>query len=99
MFHGPGPGRPKGSVNKSNQELKQLILDRTENGAKLIDKLWEWLDSESDALRTHAMTKLLEYGFGKAKETIEHSGSIEIGLGQMFDKMVEKKREPIKLVS
>jgi hypothetical protein len=93
VFHGPGPGRPKGSGNRATEELKKMIRERTVDGSIIVETLMGWLQHSSDAALVIGSAKiLLEYGYGKPKESIEVTGEVKMSLAQLFERMAEKQK-------
>ncbi len=73
-FNGPGPGRPKGSLNKTTTEVRDLarqIVDDPEyrQALKLRVSLGE---------APHMETLLWHYAYGKPKETVALEGSLDV---------------------
>lgn len=87
LFDGstPGPGRPKGSGNKATEALKKFIRERTQDGTVLVGILMDMMYEEEPATKLGAIKILLEYGFGKPKESVELSGDLK--LSSLYDEM------------
>jgi hypothetical protein len=68
-------GRPAGSKNKSTIDVRDFVdtLDRRVN---LLDKLETLLKCESEKVQAQVVLRLLEYRYGKPKESIELSGHV-----------------------
>lgn len=66
-------GRPKGSKNKSSKDAKDFVSQvfRERNPHKLVI---EMLDNPDE--RSKVFIRLMEYLYGKPKESIELSGSV-----------------------
>jgi hypothetical protein len=67
VFKGPGPGRPKGGLNKSTIEARDLaraIVDDPEYRRLLILRVQQGEAPQMEIL-------LWQYAYGKPKETIE----------------------------
>jgi hypothetical protein len=100
MFHGPGPGRPKGSKNKATEEFKRMILERSKDGATFIETLFAWMvdPNKEEATHRYALATLLEYGFGKPKESVEVTG--ELTLRQLIQGSLRKvEDDDVKSIS
>lgn len=70
-------GNPKGRP-KTGQSLSELCRKRTHNGRDLVTFYLKVFNDESEGvtLRLEAAKRLEDRGWGKATQTIEHSGSI-----------------------
>ena len=67
-----GKGRPKGSLNKVTADIRALAR---EHGPAAIETLIEIMQgAENDASRIAAAKELLDRGFGKSVQAVEHSG-------------------------
>lgn len=77
----PGPGRPKGSKNSLPLGFARLVQERTNDGARLVDEAFKILDEGKIAEKIEIIKWLADRGFGPAKVSIEHSGSIGSGEG------------------
>jgi hypothetical protein len=86
-------GNPGGRAKESD-ELKRLIRDKTQNGSTIVAKMLEWIDCEDSHLQIAAVKYLLEYGFGKPKESVELSGSVT--LGDLYSAMRESRLRKVE---
>jgi predicted nucleotidyltransferase len=68
-------GRRPGSRNKLTRDV-QAFVDQIFKRIDPIDKLESLLASESEKVQAGVMIRLLEYRYGKPKESIELTGSI-----------------------
>jgi hypothetical protein len=72
----PGAGRPKGVPDKATAVLKagleELARGHTETGLIVVVLLAQ--ASESDSARVAAANALLDRGYGKPRQGVEHSG-------------------------
>ena len=70
----PGPGRPKGSVNKSTKDIQAFARECLESP--------EYRDSLKRRLQRgdapHMETLLHHYGYGKPKETVQVDGGLSL---------------------
>lgn len=77
----PGAGRPKGAPNKAGRELRELAQQYTETALAALVKIAK--TGESESARVSAATALLDRGYGRPAQAIEHSGpdgeAIQIG--------------------
>ncbi len=65
-------GRPKGALNKSTKDIKALA---SKHGPDAIKKLVAIMDrGESDAVQVNAAKELLDRGYGKPAQALEHTG-------------------------
>ncbi len=70
----PGAGRKPGVPNKATAEVKDLARV---HGAAAIKRLSELLTgAESEQAQVAAAKELLDRGYGKASQPIEHSGTL-----------------------
>lgn len=72
-------GNPTGRP-KRNRAITQYISEKTADGRKLIDELLKLAVNEDarDRDRIRAIEMLLERGFGKAVQPIEHGGEVTV---------------------
>lgn len=70
----PGPGRPKGSQNKSTVAVKEFAVSVIENPAYQASVLERALAGKLGALEP----VLYYYAAGKPKEQVEHSGEVKL---------------------
>ena len=72
-------GNPTGRP-KRNRAITQYISEKTADGKKLIDELLKLSVNEDarDRDRIKAIEMLLERGFGKAVQQIEHGGEVSV---------------------
>lgn len=70
-------GRKKGTNNKLTRDV-QAFVDKVFSEVNPIDKLTDLLASESDKVQAGVMLRLLEYRYGKPKESIELSGTVNV---------------------
>ena len=72
----PGAGRPKGSKNKANKELRDLARTYTKEALKTLSHIAR--RGESGAARVAACQALLDRGWGKPKAQVDADMSNEI---------------------
>ena len=65
----PGAGRPKGSKNRANKELRDAARIYTEDALKTLAHIAQ--KGESETARVQASVALLDRGWGKPKAQIE----------------------------
>lgn len=72
----PGAGRPKGAVDRATIEqkatLEELARAHTETAINVLVQVAQ--ASESDAARVSAAGLILDRGYGKARQAVEHTG-------------------------
>lgn len=68
-------GRKRGTQNKLTRDV-QAFVDRVFSKIDPVDKLVTLLEGESEKVQAGVMLRLLEYRYGKPKESIELSGSV-----------------------
>lgn len=68
----PGAGRPKGAVNKATADIKALAQKYAPDALKTLHSIMQ--ASESDAARVAAANSLIDRGYGKAPQAIQHQG-------------------------
>jgi len=76
----PGAGRPKGAKDRATAEQGATIAELARGHSQtalqaLVDIA---MNGESEAARVSAANALLDRGFGKAPQAIEHSGDINV---------------------
>ena len=75
MAHGgkrAGAGRKTGAVTKAKRDLADLAKDQAEAALQVLVDIA--LKGESEAARVSAANAILDRGYGKASQSIEHSG-------------------------
>lgn len=72
----PGAGRPKGAVDRATIEQKATLeeLARSHTDLAMNTLAAVARGSESDAARVTAASAILDRGYGKARQAIEHTG-------------------------
>jgi hypothetical protein len=72
----PGAGRPKGALSRATKEQKATLeeLARAHTDTALLVLVEVAQSSESDAARVSAANAILDRGYGKPKQGLEHSG-------------------------
>jgi hypothetical protein len=70
---GPGPGRPKGSRNKRAVMVEEMARKYADGALRALAEISE--TGESEAARVSASVALLDRGFGKARQAVEHTGA------------------------
>lgn len=70
-----GAGRPAGSKNKITADVKEIAQAYGEEAVKALVEIVR--DGEAPhAARVSAVKELLDRGYGKAKQAVEHSGAM-----------------------
>lgn len=69
----PGSGRKKGSLNKVTAEIKGLAQQHGADAIQTLARLMKAADS--DTARIAAARELLDRGYGKPRQAIEHTGN------------------------
>lgn len=69
---GPGPGRPKGSRNKRAIMVEEMAREYAGDALAALRHIAT--KGESEAARVSASVALLDRGFGKARQAVEHTG-------------------------
>lgn len=72
----PGAGRKKGTPNKITAEIKALAQVHAATAIRELARLA--LKAESEAARVAAIKELLDRGYGKPAQEIQHSGEIGV---------------------
>ena len=67
-------GRVKGQPNKATAEIQDLARQYTDEAVRELARLAT--KAESEAARVAAIKEILDRGYGKSKQPLEHSGSI-----------------------
>lgn len=82
----PGAGRPKGARSRATREqkatLQELARAHTETALKVLVQVAK--ESESDSARVAAANALLDRGYGRPSQALEHSGKVDTGPGYVF---------------
>ena len=69
-----GPGRPKGVPNKATAEIKAVARRLVEDPLYVTALAQRLVRGRAP----HMETLLFHYAYGKPKETVEHSGTLEM---------------------
>ena len=72
----PGAGRPKGSKNRANRELRNLARTYTTSALETLAQIAQ--NGESESARVQASVALLDRAWGKPKAQIEAEMSNEL---------------------
>lgn len=85
----PGSGRPRGVPNKATAErkatLEELARTHTELALSVLASVAE--KSESDSARVTAAAALLDRGYGKPRQAVEHSGNLQLTHEAQLDEL------------
>ncbi len=69
----PGAGRKKGKVSQAKRELAELAKDHAEQALQVLVEIA--LDGESEAARVSAANAILDRGYGKPIQGVDHKSS------------------------
>ena len=69
-----GAGRKAGAPNKATAELQDLARQYTEDALRELARLA--LQATAESARVAAIKEILDRGYGKSKQPLEHSGTI-----------------------
>ena len=69
-----GAGRKPGAHGKATVELQDLARQYTEDAVRELARLS--VKAQSEPARVAAIKELLDRGYGKSKQPLEHSGNI-----------------------
>ena len=72
----PGAGRPKGSKNRANKELRDLARTYTNDALETLAHIAQ--NGESEAARVQASVALLDRAWGKPRQSVETDMNSEI---------------------
>jgi len=92
----PGAGRPKGAKARATIEQKGTLeeLARAHTATALMTLVTISTSGESEAARVSAANALLDRGYGKPRQAVEHSGAdggpIEHRVSSMSDEDLER---------
>jgi D-alanyl-D-alanine carboxypeptidase len=75
-------GRPKGIPNKSTAEIKELAQTYSAKALETLSAIMR--NSDNDAARIAAAKELLDRGYGKATQSMEHTGANGVPLPTEF---------------
>lgn len=70
-------GNPKGRPRKTQEIIEIETLARTV-APEAIEKLAEWMRSDNARASVAACSEILDRGYGRAKQAIEHSGTVSL---------------------
>jgi hypothetical protein len=82
-------GRPKGSRNKSSKDIKVLAAPYGPEAVSVLAQIMH--EGETHSVRVAAARELLDRGFGKASQPIEHSGHLDVAM--TLDRVITEMRE------
>jgi hypothetical protein len=88
MFHGPGPGRPKGLKNKATRDIQDIVDAFFKAGGGVQAVLSRFRESENEEIRFKAVTLMLSYRYGKPRET--HEVNV-FGLDKLAEQIAEAR--------
>lgn len=89
-FNGPGPGRPKGGLNKTTVEVRNLaraIVDDPNYRESLVMRLKQGTAPQMETLLWH-------YAYGKPKETVEVQGE-NITIAKVVREIVDVEQREV----
>lgn len=72
----PGAGRPKGRKNAATLEIEAAAKEFAGDALAALKKVAT--KGRSEGARVAAATALLDRGYGRPRQSIEHSGSVEL---------------------
>lgn len=75
-------GRKKGVPNKSTAEIKELAQTYSAKALETLSAIMR--NSDNDTARIAAAKELLDRGYGKVTQPMEHSGSLAVTLEQLI---------------
>lgn len=68
----PGSGRPKGRKSAKTLEIEAAAREYRDDALKALAHVMA--ESENDSARVSAANSLLDRGFGKPRQAVEHTG-------------------------
>lgn len=77
--------RPKGSLNKSTKEVKEIAQKYTDKAIKELARLAT--KAESEQARVSACRELLDRAYGKPAQAVDLSGSVDLGLANLLSEI------------
>ena len=75
-------GRKKGVPNKSTAEIKELAQTYSAKALETLSAIMR--NSDNDTARIAAAKELLDRGYGKVVQPMDHSGSLTLTLEQLI---------------
>ena len=85
-------GKPKGTLNKSTAEIKELAQNYSAKALETLSSIMR--NSDNDTARIAAAKELLDRGYGKVTQPMEHTGKDGVALPTEFViKFVEANHE------
>ena len=70
-------GRPKGSLNKANADIRAAAREYTEEALLALVKVLRASDAPPASI-VAAANAILDRGFGKPSQPVEHSGEVDL---------------------
>lgn len=86
---GNAAGRPKGALTKAKADIKALASPYGPEAVAVLVKIMH--EGETHSVRLAAANALLDRGFGKASQPIEHSGHLDVAM--TLDRVITEMRE------
>lgn len=86
-------GRQKGTPNKVTADIKEIAQSFGEEAIKHLVEIARDGDSPP-AARVAAVKEILDRGYGKAKQTLEHSG--HLSYSELSDEELDREIEMLK---
>ena len=80
-----GAGRKLGTVNKVTKDIRELAQQHTGKAISELARLAS--NAESEQARVAAIKELLDRGYGKSKQPLEHD--VGIGLEEWLDQLAK----------
>ena len=71
------PGRPKGALNKANADIRAAAREYTGEALGALVKVLRSEDAQPSAV-VAAANAILDRGFGKPSQPVEHSGEVDL---------------------
>jgi hypothetical protein len=82
-------GRPKGALTKATAEIKSLAQPYGKEAVETLVILLR--QGETHSVRLAAANALLDRGFGKSSQPVEHSGHLDVAM--TLDRVISEMRE------
>ena len=85
----PGAGRKPGKLSQAKRELADMAKDHAEMALRTLADIAK--SGESEAARVSAANAILDRGYGKPPQALQHSGKDGGDIGLVFKTVYETK--------
>jgi len=89
----PGAGRKRGKVGKAKRELAEMAKEHAE--AALLTLVEIAASDAAPSARVSAATAILDRAYGKPRQALEHSATVEDPLTKLLDEISGRAIRPV----